>query len=129
MPSVETAVCLLHDAAPRYDEKVAIVGQGLIGLLVTALLSLSTFVRLTVIDPCPSRLQVISRRLRACKLHSCLLNSTHLYALNPSTTYTNFVIIIARWSSQAARLLAGRLGGQRALAMLKTVDPTDQVWQ
>jgi threonine dehydrogenase-like Zn-dependent dehydrogenase len=39
MPSVETAVALIQDAAPRLGEDVAVFGQGLIGLLVTAILS------------------------------------------------------------------------------------------
>lgn len=42
MPSVETALSLVHDAHVRVGECVAVFGQGLIGLLVTALLSLST---------------------------------------------------------------------------------------
>lgn len=40
MPSVETALSLAHDAHVRIGERVAIYGQGLIGLLVTSLLGL-----------------------------------------------------------------------------------------
>jgi len=39
MPSIETALSLVHDANVRIGENVAVYGQGLIGLLVTALLS------------------------------------------------------------------------------------------
>ena len=39
MPSVETALSLVHDAHVRLGENVAVYGQGLIGLLVTAILS------------------------------------------------------------------------------------------
>jgi NADPH:quinone reductase-like Zn-dependent oxidoreductase/FMN phosphatase YigB (HAD superfamily) len=39
MPSVETALSIVHDAHPRLGENVAVYGQGLIGLLVTAVLS------------------------------------------------------------------------------------------
>ena len=39
LPSVETALSIVHDAHVRLGEKVAVFGQGLIGLLVTALLS------------------------------------------------------------------------------------------
>ena len=42
MPSVETALSLVHDAHVRVGENIAVFGQGLIGLLVTGLLSLST---------------------------------------------------------------------------------------
>jgi threonine dehydrogenase-like Zn-dependent dehydrogenase len=41
MPSVETALSMVHDAHVRVGEKVAVFGQGLIGLLVTAILSSS----------------------------------------------------------------------------------------
>lgn len=39
MPSVETALSLVQDARPVLGENVAVFGQGLIGLLVTAILS------------------------------------------------------------------------------------------
>lgn len=39
-PSVETALSLVHDARVLLGEKVAVYGQGLIGLLVTAILSM-----------------------------------------------------------------------------------------
>jgi threonine dehydrogenase-like Zn-dependent dehydrogenase len=41
MPSIETALSLVHDANPRYGESVVVFGQGLIGLLVTAILARS----------------------------------------------------------------------------------------
>mmetsp|Transcript_11966 Transcript_11966/g.17034 ORF Transcript_11966/g.17034 Transcript_11966/m.17034 type:complete len:166 (+) Transcript_11966:125-622(+) len=40
MPSVETALSVVHDAQIRMGENVAIYGQGLIGLLVNAIVSL-----------------------------------------------------------------------------------------
>jgi threonine dehydrogenase-like Zn-dependent dehydrogenase len=39
LPALETAVSLIQDAAPVLGENIAVFGQGLIGLLVTALLS------------------------------------------------------------------------------------------
>lgn len=41
MPSVETAISLVHDAHVRLGENIAIFGQGLIGLLCTAILRMS----------------------------------------------------------------------------------------
>lgn len=76
MPSIETALSLVHDAHVRLGENVAIYGQGLIGLLVTALLSRSgtgshvlvspsyscdLFGCLTVFDRIPERLAVASQ--------------------------------------------------------------------
>lgn len=40
MPSIETALSVVHDAHVRVGENVAVFGQGLIGLFVTAMLNL-----------------------------------------------------------------------------------------
>lgn len=69
MPSVETALSLVHDAHVRLGENVAVYGQGLIGLLVTALLSRSEsssalsgkFGTITVFDMIPDRLAMASQ--------------------------------------------------------------------
>ncbi|KAL3910993.1 MAG: hypothetical protein SGILL_007461, partial [Bacillariaceae sp.] len=67
MPSVETALSLVHDAHVRLGENVAVYGQGLIGLLVTALLrahadllSSGQFGSVTVFDMLPDRLAAAS---------------------------------------------------------------------
>lgn len=65
MPSVETALSLVHDAHVRIGENVAVYGQGLIGLLVTAILSVQSddstmvsgkFGTITTFDTLPDRL-------------------------------------------------------------------------
>ena len=73
MPSVETALSIVHDAHVRLGETVAVYGQGLIGLLVTALLSTHTrhpgyagrsssrFGTITVFDTLPDRLAAASQ--------------------------------------------------------------------
>ena len=64
MPSIETAVSIIHDANPRLGENICVFGQGLIGLLVTAMLSLvSPNLRrpcLTTVDTFPERLALSS---------------------------------------------------------------------
>lgn len=67
LPSVETALSIVHDAHVREGENVAIYGQGLIGLLINAILSkqqmLSSndqFGTLTVIDTISDRLAMAS---------------------------------------------------------------------
>ena len=52
MPSVETALSIIHDAHIRLGEKVAVFGQGLIGLLVTAILCATAPHRLDLKAPC-----------------------------------------------------------------------------
>lgn len=68
MPSVETALSLIHDANPRMGENVAVFGQGLIGLLVTAILGLrrqtvcsAKFSAITAFDTIPNRLMAAAR--------------------------------------------------------------------
>jgi threonine dehydrogenase-like Zn-dependent dehydrogenase len=62
VPSVETALSLIQDAGALFGEKIAVFGQGLIGLLVTALLrqhavySLGRFGTVSTFDTLPDRL-------------------------------------------------------------------------
>lgn len=68
MPSVETALSLVHDAHTRVGENIAVYGQGLIGLLVTSILrqqnqrSISgEFGKITTFDNIPARLAAASQ--------------------------------------------------------------------
>ncbi|CAB9499137.1 Uncharacterized zinc-type alcohol dehydrogenase-like protein YcjQ [Seminavis robusta] len=56
MPSVETALSIVHDAHVRLGEKVAVFGQGLIGLLVTSILCNSQQQDMVLQAPCCSDL-------------------------------------------------------------------------
>jgi 2-desacetyl-2-hydroxyethyl bacteriochlorophyllide A dehydrogenase len=57
LASMETAVSLVMDGAPVLGESVAVVGQGVVGLLVAALLSRMGVLELTVVDPLALRLE------------------------------------------------------------------------
>ncbi len=50
LPTVETAVGLVHDARPLMGERVLVVGQGVVGLVTTALLSRFPLARLVTVD-------------------------------------------------------------------------------
>jgi threonine dehydrogenase-like Zn-dependent dehydrogenase/FMN phosphatase YigB (HAD superfamily) len=52
MPSVETACSIIHDAHIRLGENVAVFGQGLIGLLVTSILSSTMPQKMVLQAPC-----------------------------------------------------------------------------
>lgn len=58
--NVETALTICHDAAPRLGEMVVVLGQGVVGLLVTQLLQL-TGARVIAIDPDPQRRALAER--------------------------------------------------------------------
>ena len=68
LPSIETAISLVHDAHLRVGENVAVYGQGLIGLLVTAVLHvnnyhlpcLGKYGTITAFDTLPDRLAASS---------------------------------------------------------------------
>lgn len=55
LPSMETAISLVMDAKPLLGEKVVVLGQGVIGLLTTALLSRMSPSLLVTLDPLPNR--------------------------------------------------------------------------
>lgn len=69
MPSVETALSIVHDTNMRIGENVSIFGQGLIGLLVNAILSKTTeqnhfegkFNTVTAIDTLSDRMAMASQ--------------------------------------------------------------------
>jgi 2-desacetyl-2-hydroxyethyl bacteriochlorophyllide A dehydrogenase len=54
-PNMETAISLLHDAAPRLGERTVIFGQGIVGLLATWLLRTFRQERLITVEPLPNR--------------------------------------------------------------------------
>lgn len=51
LPNMETAISLLHDGAPHLGERVVVFGQGVVGLLTTALLHRSSVDLLMVVEP------------------------------------------------------------------------------
>lgn len=60
-PNVETAVNLVMDAAPLIGERVAILGQGVVGLLTLRLLAAFPLASITVVDAYPLRRELALR--------------------------------------------------------------------
>jgi 2-desacetyl-2-hydroxyethyl bacteriochlorophyllide A dehydrogenase len=58
LASMESAVNLVMDGAPVIGEQVAVLGQGVVGLLTTSLLSQFPLASLVTLDPYPLRRQV-----------------------------------------------------------------------
>jgi 2-desacetyl-2-hydroxyethyl bacteriochlorophyllide A dehydrogenase len=63
-PHMETAVSLILDGAPRLDDAVLVIGQGVIGLLVTSLLARFPLSVLAAAERAPARAEM-ARRLGA----------------------------------------------------------------
>lgn len=59
--NMETAVNLIFDGEPRLGEKVAVVGQGIVGLLATALLARHPLAKLITIDGIEVRRELSQR--------------------------------------------------------------------
>jgi 2-desacetyl-2-hydroxyethyl bacteriochlorophyllide A dehydrogenase len=57
LPNLQTAVTLVLDGKPLIGENVVVFGQGIVGLLLTALLATFPLARLVTLDPCPNRRQ------------------------------------------------------------------------
>ncbi|HEX7118846.1 MAG TPA: zinc-binding alcohol dehydrogenase [Longimicrobiales bacterium] len=55
LPSMETALGLIMDARPLAGERVVVFGQGVVGLLTTALLARMPLAALVAVDPVPAR--------------------------------------------------------------------------
>lgn len=55
LPNMETAVNFLHDGAPLLGERVIVLGQGIVGLLTTSLLSRCPLESLITLDRYPLR--------------------------------------------------------------------------
>jgi len=64
LPTVETAITLVHDGEPKIGERVIVFGQGLIGLVTTALLAAFPLAQLVTVDYSSHRREQ-SRRLGA----------------------------------------------------------------
>jgi len=64
LPNMETAVNLVQDGRPLLGERVVVLGQGIVGLLLTALLARHPLTSLTVVEARPER-QELARRLGA----------------------------------------------------------------
>lgn len=64
LPNMETAVSFLMDGRPVIGERVAVVGQGVVGLLTTALLGGLPLAALTAVEPLAER-RAWARRLGA----------------------------------------------------------------
>jgi 2-desacetyl-2-hydroxyethyl bacteriochlorophyllide A dehydrogenase len=63
-PHMETAINLILDGEPAYDGAVLVIGQGVIGLLVTALLARFPLSVLAAAEPAPAR-AAMARRMGA----------------------------------------------------------------
>lgn len=61
LPNMETAVNLLHDGRPRVGERVAVFGQGIVGLLTVALLARFPLAELAAVDPVTLRREAAAR--------------------------------------------------------------------
>ena len=70
LPNMDTAINLLHDGAPLLGERVVVLGQGVVGLLLTGLLAKFPLASLHVVDGMERRRQEAAR-MGAGRVHGC----------------------------------------------------------
>jgi 2-desacetyl-2-hydroxyethyl bacteriochlorophyllide A dehydrogenase len=79
LPNMETAVNLVQDGAPVLGERVLVLGQGVVGLFTTSLLSEFPLDALVIVDRFDLRCQMGMTECKKSKAASCAL-------INPGTT-------------------------------------------
>lgn len=70
LPNMDTAINLLHDGAPLLGEHVVVLGQGVVGLLLSALLARFPLGSLHVVDGIARRREQAAR-MGAGRVHDC----------------------------------------------------------
>ncbi|MCA9958139.1 MAG: zinc-binding alcohol dehydrogenase [Anaerolineales bacterium] len=83
LPNMETAVSFLMDGQPMIGEQVAVLGQGIVGLLATALLAQHPLSRLMTVDHYPLRREWSERLGAHASLHPDDDILAHLQADSP----------------------------------------------
>jgi 2-desacetyl-2-hydroxyethyl bacteriochlorophyllide A dehydrogenase len=84
LPNMETAVNFLLDGAPRIGERVVVLGQGIVGLLTTALLARFPLASLVTLDRYPLRRQAsLQAGAIACLDPALPAVTERLLSLNP----------------------------------------------
>jgi 2-desacetyl-2-hydroxyethyl bacteriochlorophyllide A dehydrogenase len=78
LPNMETAVNLVQDGAPILGERVLVLGQGIIGLLTSSLLSEFPLERLVIIDQYELRRNALDHEGRKSNIKSLLPDDSQL---------------------------------------------------
>jgi 2-desacetyl-2-hydroxyethyl bacteriochlorophyllide A dehydrogenase len=144
IPNLETAVNFLHDGAPLVGERVAVFGQGIVGLLTTQLLSRIPGLQLCTFDRYPLRRELSLKAGAAASLdpntisNSLILQSSSTFnfdlsyelsgspaALEQALAVTGFAgrVVIGSWygTKQVSLDLGGRFHRSRIKLMSSQV--------
>lgn len=146
LPNVETAVNLVMDGQPSLGERVAVVGQGVVGLLTLAILRLFPLERLIAVDPLPQRRE-LARQLGADEVLSLTSRQTPAHwpgadltyelsgnpaALDTALALTGFAgrVVIGSWygQKQAPVNLGGSFHRSRIRLLASQVSTIDPQW-
>ena len=129
LPNMETAINFLHDGAPLAGERVVVFGQGVVGLLTTALLARTPLSSLITIETDPERRKIsgdfgASQSLPPSDLHGLAEQADLSYeltgdpqALDQAISVTGFEgrVVLGSWygTKQATLNLGGRFHRSR----------------
>jgi len=134
LANVETATTVVLDAAPRLGERVAIFGQGTVGLLITQLVRRTGAAQITVVDPIARRCDLALRvgadealgsgsSLDGAEFDLAIEASGHPAALDEalrSVAFGGTVIVCSWYGTKAAPITLGGAFHRRRLRIVSS---------
>jgi 2-desacetyl-2-hydroxyethyl bacteriochlorophyllide A dehydrogenase len=117
LPNMETAVNFLLDGAPLIGERVAVLGQGVVGLLTTALLARCPLANLTTFDHYPLRRETslaLGAHVSLSPESSPALQADLTYELSGSPAALDAAIALTGFDG---RIVVGSWYGQKRAAL------------
>jgi len=124
LPNMETAVNLVHDGRPLMGERVVVIGQGIVGLLLSALLARHPLASLAAVEKQQSRME-LSKRLGVQSVHmpeameaderpAGLIDADLIYEVSGHPDALNLAIAMSGFSS---RVVIGSWYGSKSAAV------------
>jgi 2-desacetyl-2-hydroxyethyl bacteriochlorophyllide A dehydrogenase len=134
LANVETALNVVLDAGPRLGERVAVFGQGVVGLLVTQLLRRSGVSEIIVVEPVPRRRELAlqvgadvaladAHALRGADVDLAIEASGNAQALNQSLDVVAFggtVVVCSWYGTKPVQLTLGGAFHRRRLHIVSS---------
>jgi 2-desacetyl-2-hydroxyethyl bacteriochlorophyllide A dehydrogenase len=133
LPNMETAVNLVMDGQPLLGERVAVLGQGVVGLLVLGILRLFPLQYLAAVDPLPERRALALSRGAGWQAADLTYElSGNPAALDLALSLTGFAgrVVIGSWygQKQAPLHLGGAFHRSRIRLLASQVSTIDPQW-
>ena len=122
LPNMETAVNLVHDGRPLLGERAVVLGQGVVGLLLSSVLALHPLASLTAVEGDPGRqalacrlgVQTVCRPTEAEQRRSSLGNADLIYEVSGHPQALDLAVALSGYTS---RIVIGSWYGNKPVAV------------